>query len=56
MARRKRSSRPDPFADLAEKSAMLERELMVQREALAKLKELAARVDKSAAAPARRPS
>jgi hypothetical protein len=56
MARRKRSSRTDPFADLAQKSALLERELTVQREALAKLKEMATRCDKSATAPPRRPA
>ena len=41
MARRRRTSADDPFADLAKKVAILEQELSVQREAMERLKELA---------------
>ena len=38
MARRRKSA--DPFADLAKKVEILEREMATQREALVKLKEM----------------
>ena len=54
MARRRKTA--DPFADLAKKIEILEREMATQREALVKLKEMGAPagghgVRTSAAAP-----
>ncbi len=48
MARRRRASRHDPFADLAQRAADLERELSVQREALDRLKQMAAKPSSTA--------
>lgn len=42
MARRLRTAGPDPLADLAKKTAILERELRVQRSAMDRLKEIGA--------------
>ena len=59
MARRRKTA--DPFADLAKKIEILEREMATQREALVKLKEMGApggaprvRPTASAATPIRR--
>jgi hypothetical protein len=57
MARRRKTA--DPFADLAKKIEILEREMATQREALMKLKEMGApagapRVRPPAATPMRR--
>lgn len=41
MARRSNSAGSDPFADLAKKIEILERELSVQRTAMERLKEMA---------------
>ena len=41
MARRSKASAADPFADLARKLEILEREMAVQRRALERLKEMA---------------
>lgn len=40
MARRRKPAADDPFADLATKSEILERELAVQRAAMDRLKEM----------------
>jgi hypothetical protein len=40
MARRSKSAGRDPFADLAKKVEILERELSVQRTAMERLKEM----------------
>lgn len=42
MARRPRPAGPDPLADLAKKSDVLERELRTQRSAMDRLKEIGA--------------
>jgi hypothetical protein len=42
MARRPRTAGPDPLADLAKKTDVLERELRAQRSAMERLKELGA--------------
>lgn len=42
MARRPRTAGPDPFADLAKKTDILERELRTQRTAMDRLKEIGA--------------
>ena len=39
MARRRRSAATDPFADLAKKIEILEREMATQRAAMARLRE-----------------
>lgn len=40
MARRRKAGADDPFADLASKTEILERELAVQRAAMERLKEM----------------
>ena len=42
MARRPRTAGPDPFADLARKTEILERELRAQRSAMDRLKQIGA--------------
>jgi len=42
MARRPRPAGPDPLADLAKKTDVLERELRIQRSAMDRLKEIGA--------------
>ena len=42
MARRPRTAGPDPLADLAKKSDILERELRTQRSAMDRLKQIGA--------------
>jgi hypothetical protein len=54
MARRPRAAGVDPFADLAKKIEILEREMAVQRIALDKLKQMGApRAPQEPTAPAR---
>ena len=47
MARRRATAPVDPFADLAKKVEILEREMAVQRAALDKLKEMGNRAAKN---------
>ena len=52
MARRRRTAGPDPLADLAKKTDILERELRTQRSAMDRLKQIGAPLPRRAKAGA----